>query len=132
MKQVQPYVAYIDFDEESLQKKDELFNKLKTQYKFYQIEIDKIIQNAKIRKLINENAELTLDEKINLIRPLLFGEECNRIILNSFPSSLEESNAFENKLCSITKYIIITSQKNLISFNIIKVSSFIGELFFNE
>ena len=116
MKQVQPYVAYIDFDEESIQKKDELFNKLKTQYKFYQIEIDKIIQNAKIRKLINENAELTLDEKINLIRPLLFGEECNRIILNNFPSNLEECQAFENKLCSITKYIIITSQKNLVSF----------------
>ena len=116
MKQIQPYIAYIDFDEESIQKKDELFNKLKSQYNFFQVELDKIIQNAKIRKIINENAELTLDEKINLIRPLLFREECNRIILNNFPSSLEESNAFENKLCSITKYIIITSQKNLVSF----------------
>ena len=31
MKQIQPYIAYIDFDEESIQKKDELFNKLKSQ-----------------------------------------------------------------------------------------------------
>ena len=46
------------------------------------MEIDKIIENAKIRKLINENAELTLDEKINLIRPIIFREECDKILNN--------------------------------------------------
>ena len=116
MKQLQPYIAYIDFDEESIQKKEELFEKLKTNYNFYFVDMDKIIQNTKIRKIIDENAEITLEEKINLIRPILFREECNRIILNTFPSSLEESQAFENRLCSITKYIVITSQKNLVSF----------------
>ena len=116
MKQVQPYIAYIDFDEESINKKEELFDKLKSKYNFCLVDIDKIIANAKIRKLIDANAELTLEEKINLIRPIIFREECSRIILNTFPSCLNESEAFENKLCCITKYIIITSQKNLISF----------------
>ena len=116
MKQIQPYIAFIDFDEENLPKKDELFQKLISQYKFYLLDIDKIIQNAKIRKLINENAELTLDEKINLIRPIIFREECDKIILNNFPNDLNESQAFENKLCSINKYIIVTSQKNMLSF----------------
>ena len=116
MKQIQPYLAFIDFDEENLPKKDELFQKLISQYKFYLLDIDKIIQNAKIRKLINENAELTLDEKINLIRPIIFREECDKIILNNFPNDLNESQAFENKLCNINKYIIVTSQKNMLSF----------------
>ena len=116
MKQIQPYLAFIDFDEENLPKKDELFQKLISQYKFYLLDINKIIQNAKIRKLINENAELTLEEKINLIRPIIFREECDKIILNNFPNDLNESQAFENKLCSINKYIIVTSQKNMLSF----------------
>ena len=116
MKQIQPYIAFIDFDEENLPKKDELFQKLISQYKFYLLDIDKIIQNSKIRKLINENAELTLEEKINLIRPIIFREECDKIILNNFPNDLNESQAFENKLCNINKYIIVTSQKNMLSF----------------
>ena len=116
MKQIQPYIAFIDFDEENLPKKDELFQKLISQYKFYLLDIDKIIQNAKIRKLINENEELPLEEKINLIRPIIFREECDKIILNNFPNDLNESQAFENKLCNINKYIIVTSQKNMLSF----------------
>ena len=91
MKQIQPYIAYIDFDEENLAKKDELFQKLISQYKFHLVEIDKIIENAKIRKLINENAELTLEEKINLIRPIIFREECDKIILNTFPTFKPEN-----------------------------------------
>jgi adenylate kinase family enzyme len=116
MKQVQPYIAYIDFDEESNNKKEELFDKLKSKYNFCLVDIDKIIEKAKIRKLIDANKELTLEEKIELVRPIIFREECSRIILNTFPSCLSESIAFENKLCYITKYIIITSKKDLISF----------------
>ena len=116
MKQVQPYIAYIDFDEESNNKKEELFDKLKSKYNFCLVDIDKIIEKAKIRKLIDANKELTLEEKIELVRPIIFREECSRIILNTFPSCLNESIAFENKLCYITKYIIITSKKDLISF----------------
>ena len=116
MKQVQPYIAYIDFDEESNNKKEELFDKLKSKYNFCLVDIDKIIEKAKIRKLIDANKELTLEEKIELVRPITFREECSRIILNTFPSCLNESIAFENKLCYITKYIIITSKKDLISF----------------
>ena len=84
MKQVQPYIAYIDFDEESMSKKEELFDKLKSKYNFCLVDIDKIIANAKIRKLIDANAELSLEEKINLIRPIIFREECSRIILIIF------------------------------------------------
>ena len=117
MKQVQPYVTYIDFDENCINKKEEIFNKLKTNYNFYEIDINKIIENAKIRKLIdNNNNELNLDEKINLIRPILFRDDCNKIILNSFPNDLIESDTFESKLCSINKYIVFSTQKNLLSF----------------
>ena len=116
MKQVQPYIAYIDFDEESNNKKEELFDKLKSKYNFCLVDIDKIIEKAKIRKIIDANKELTLEEKIELVRPIIFREECSRIILNTFPSCLNESIAFENKLCYITKYIIITSKKDLIYF----------------
>ena len=71
MKQVQPYIAYIDFDEESNNKKEELFDKLKSKYNFCLVNIDKIIEKAKIRKLIDANKELTLEEKINLVRPII-------------------------------------------------------------
>ena len=116
MKQIQPYIAYIDFDENSISKKDEIFNKLKTNYNFYEIEIDKIIKNAETRKLIEPNTELNLEQKINLIRPVLFREECDKIILNTFPCDLNESEAFESNLCFINKYIIFSAQKNLLSF----------------
>ena len=90
MRQIQPYCAFIEFNEESTEKKDEIFEKLKNNYKFFEIEINKIIENAKIRKLINDNSELSLEEKIKLIRPLIFREECSKIILNSFPSDMNE------------------------------------------
>ena len=113
MKQIQPYCAYIEFYGESSEKKDEIFEKLKNNYKFFEIEINKIIENAKIRKLIDNNSELSLEEKIKLIRPLIFREECSKIILNSFPSDMNESNEFEIQLCYITKYIVVTTEKYL-------------------
>lgn len=113
MKQIQPYCAYIEIDEDNSEKKNELFEKLKNNYKFYEIEINKIIENAKIRKIIENDTELSLEDKIKLIRPLIFREECNKIILNSFPSDINESNEFESNLCQISKYIVVTDKKYL-------------------
>ena len=113
MKQIQPYCAYIEIDNDNSEIKTELFEKLKNNYKLCEIEINKIIENAKIRKLIDNNAELSLEEKINLIRPLIFREECQKIILNSFPSDINESNDFESHLCQISKYIVVTDKKYL-------------------
>ena len=113
MKQIQPYCAYIEIDEDNSEKKNELFEKLKNNYKFYEIEINKIIENAKIRKIIENDTELSLEDKIKLIRPLIFREECNKIILNSFPSDINESNEFESNVCQISKYIVVTDKKYL-------------------
>ncbi len=113
MKQIQPYCAYIEIDEDNSEKKNELFEKLKNNYKFYEIEINKIIENAKIRKIIENDTELSLEDKIKLIRPLIFREESNKIILNSFPSDINESNEFESNLCQISKYIVVTDKKYL-------------------
>ena len=113
MKQIQPYCAYIDFDEENKEKKNELFEKLKNNYKFFEIDINKIIEDAKTRKIICDDSELSLEDKIKLIRPLIFREECSKIILNSFPSDINENNTFESQLCHISKYIVVTDKKYL-------------------
>ena len=104
LKQIQPYCVYFsnDVDEES---KNELFDKLKNNSKFSEISLQEIIENAVKRNiLINKNGEpidklnLTLEQKIDLIRPLLYREDCKNIILNSFPSNMEELTEFESKL----------------------------------
>ena len=119
LKQIQPYCVYFsnDVDEES---KAELFNKLKTNYKFSEISLPEIISNAIKRKiLVNHNEEspekmnLSLEEKINLIRPLLYREDCKNIILNSFPSNIEELKEFESKLFLINKFVQLTNKKKL-------------------
>ena len=119
LKQIQPNCVYFsnDVDEES---KTELFNKLKNNYKFSEINLKEIISNAIKRKILikkNEenidNINLSLEEKINLIRPLLYREDCKNIILNSFPSNIEELTEFEKKLFSINKFIQLTTKKKL-------------------
>ena len=119
LKKIQPYCVYFEneVDEES---KNELFNKLKTNYKFSEISLKEIITNAIKRKiLVNkenepiENINLTLEQKINLIRPLLYREDCKNIILNSFPSNIEELNEFESKLFSINKFVQLTTKKKI-------------------
>ena len=123
LKKIQPYCVYFEneVDEES---KNELFNKLKTNYKFSEISLKEIITNAIKRKiLVNkenepiENINLTLEQKINLIRPLLYREDCKNIILNSFPSNIEELNEFESKLFSINKFVQLTTKKKLGTIN---------------
>ena len=116
IRQIQPYCVYFsnDVDEES---KTELFNKLKNNYKFSEISLPEIISNAIKRKiLLNNNnniKDLSLEEKINLIRPLLYREDCKNIILNSFPSNIEELTEFENKLFTINKFVQLTQKKKL-------------------
>ena len=119
LKQIQPNCVYFsnDVDEES---KTELFNKLINNYKFSEINLKEIISNAIKRKILikkNEenidNINLSLEEKINLIRPLLYREDCKNIILNSFPSNIEELTEFEKKLFSINKFIQLTTKKKL-------------------
>jgi len=123
LKKIQPYCVYFEneVDEES---KNELFNKLKTNYKFSEISLKEIIKNAIKRKiLVNkenepiENINLTLEQKINLIRPLLYREDCKNIMLNSFPSNIEELNEFESKLFSINKFVQLTTKKKLGTIN---------------
>ena len=118
MRQIQPYCAYLEFDDESAEKKGEIFEKLKNNYKFYEIDINQIIEHAKIRKIIENDTQLSLEEKINLIRPLLFREECSKVILNTFPCNMDECNAFESQLCQISKYIVVTDKKFLNNINI--------------
>ena len=119
LKQIQPYCVYFsnDVDEES---KNELFDKLKNNYKFSEISLNEIISNAIKRNiLINKNEvpieqlNLSLEQKIDLIRPLLYREDCKNIILNSFPSNMEELTEFESKLFSINKFVQLTSKKKL-------------------
>ena len=135
LKQIQPYCVYFqnDVDEES---KNELFNKLKTNYKFSEISLQEIISNAIKRKILEnpkdepiEKLNLTLEQKINLIRPLLFREDCKNIILNSFPSNIEELNEFESKLFSINKFVQLTTKKKL---GIINDVNSMAVYFFNK
>ena len=100
-----------------------LFRK-RSNYKFSEISLKEIITNAIKRKiLVNkenepiENINLTLEQKINLIRPLLYREDCKNIILNSFPSNIEELNEFESKLFSINKFVQLTTKKKLGTIN---------------
>ena len=121
IKKIQPYCVFFsnEIDEES---KNELFNKLKNNYKFSEISLPEIINNAIKRKILSEeNKELSLEQKINLVRPLLYREDCKNIILNSFPSNIEELNEFEKKLFSINKFVELTTKKKL--GNIIDVNS---------
>ena len=114
MKQIQPYCVYVEVDEQNSDQKIELIEKFKKNYNFHEIEIYKIIENAKIRKLIDEKAEITMEEKIQLAKPLIFREGCSNIILNSFPFDIKESEMFESKLCKISKYLLLTEKNILI------------------
>ena len=121
IKQIQPYCVFFqnDLDEES---KNELFNKLKEKYNFCEILLSQVIENAIKRKIIDvpnykegeiDKVELSLEQKINLIRPLLFREDCHHIILNAFPNNIEELTEFQNQICSINKFIQLTDKKKL-------------------
>lgn len=124
MKQIQPYIAYINVENDiSNEHKEELFNKLKEKYKFMEIVITDLIENAKKRNLLPDKPveEITTEEKIKLIRKILFREESNKIILNTFPTNMEELNLFESSLCQISKYIVLT--ENLILSSIQDVNS---------
>ena len=121
IKQIQPYCFFFknDIDEES---KNELFNKLKEKYKFSEILLSQVIENAIKRKIIDapdykegeiDKLDISLAQKIDLIRPLLFREDCNHIILNTFPNDVVELTHFENELCYINKYIQLTDKKKL-------------------
>ena len=124
MKKIQPYITYIQVENDiSNESKEELFNKLKEKYHFWEIVISEIIENAKKRNIIPDKKpeEITIEEKINLIRKFLFREDCNKIILNTFPLTIEELNVFESSLCQITKYIVLT--ENLILSSIQDVNS---------
>ena len=121
IKEIQPYCVFFhnDLDEES---KNELFNKLKEKYNFSEILLSEVIEKAIKRKMIEiqnykegeiDKVEISLSQKIDLIRPLLFREDCNHIILNTFPTNIEELTVFEEQICSINKYIRLTDKKRL-------------------
>ena len=118
VKQIQPYCAYIETQPES-NAKEELFNKLSEKYSYKEILLPKIIENAIKRKIIekSQDGEYSLELKIKLIRNLIFSEKNKKLILNSFPTTMEELTAFENGLCYISKYIALTESHNLSNIN---------------
>ena len=115
IKLIQPYICYIQIENDiKKESQEELFDKLKNKYHFYEIMIDDIIDKSIKRKIIPEK-EVTKEEKINLIRKVLFREDYRRILLNTFPQTMEELNMFESSLCEINKYIVLTENKVLSS-----------------
>ena len=118
MKKIQPYIAYIQV-ENDIKKEDQeqLFNKLKEKYNFWEIVISEVIENAKKRNMLPDKPieQISTEEKIDLIRKILFREECRKIILNTFPLTKEELNIFESSLCQISKYIVLTENQILSS-----------------
>ena len=118
MKKIQPYIAYIQVENDiSQENKDKLFNELKDKYGFSEIIITDLINNAKKRNIISDKSEeeITTEVKINLIRKILFQEKCKKIILNTFPITCEELSLFESSLCEISKYIVLTENQILSS-----------------
>ena len=118
MKQIQPYIAYIQVENDiSPENKDELFNKLKNKYNFYEIIISDLISDAKKRNMIKDKPieEITSEEKINLIKKILYQENHTKIILNTFPLTCEELSIFESSLCEISRYIVLTENQILSS-----------------
>ena len=118
VKQIQPYCAYIETQQES-NAKEELFNRLSEKYGYKEILLPTIIENAIKRKIIekSENDEYSLELKIKLIRSLIFSEKNKKLILNSFPITMEELTEFENHICYISKYIALTETHNLSNIN---------------
>ena len=118
MKKIQPYIAYIQVENDiSNESKEELFNKLKEKYNFCEIIISDLIENCKKRNMLPDKPieEITTEEKINLIRKILFREESTKVILNTFPLTMDELNLFESSLCQISKYIVLTENQILSS-----------------
>ena len=118
MKKIQPYITYIQVENDiNPENKEELFLKLKEKYNFWEIVISDLIENAKKRNMLPDKPieEITCEEKINLIRKILFREECTKIILNTFPLTIDELNLFESSLCQISKYIVLTENQILSS-----------------
>ena len=118
IKKIQPYCAYIEMAQEG-NAKEELFNKLEEKYGYKEINMQKIIENAIKRNMLikNELGIYTLEEKINLIRNLIFGEKFQKIILSTFPNTIQELTSFENNICYISKYIALTESHNLSYIN---------------
>ena len=117
VKQLQPYCAYIESQQDSA--KEELINKLSDKYGYKEIFLPKIIENAIKRKFIekSEDNDYSLELKIKLIRSLVFSEKNKKLILSSFPTNMQELREFENNLCYISKYIILTENHTLSSIN---------------
>ena len=132
IKEIQPYAAFIKIDAEP-KLKDELFPRLKEKYNCFEINLPNIIENGKKRKILPEDANidsLSIDCKIQLIKPLLFREKCERVILNTFPLTMEELYEFEKNLCKINKFIDVT-ESHLLT-HIIKDQNSMYVYFYNS
>ena len=128
---IQPYTSYVEIDADETVKED-FFKKLKENYQFFEINLPNIIENAIKRKILPEDTDinsLSIDCKIQLIKPLLFREKCERVILNTFPLTMEELCEFEKNLCKINKFIDVT-ESHLLT-NIIKDQNSMYVYFYN-
>lgn len=113
---VQPFCLIINCKEDTVENKNKLVTKLLTNYGFEQLDINIVIENARKRNLIPKEGELTSEKKIELLRPLLYREDCSKFILENFPSTLEDVKLFEEQLCEINRLINIS--KDIVLDNI--------------
>ncbi|MCQ2820711.1 MAG: ATP-binding protein, partial [archaeon] len=110
IEMIQPFCLIVQAKEESVEAKTNLINTICTQYQFQILSAKNIaVEYGLARGIIKESTEdgINSDLAINLLRPFLFNETCNKFILEDFPIKLEDVHSFENNLCYINKYIYI-------------------------
>ena len=122
IKEIQPYAAFIKIDAEP-KLKDELFPRLKENYNCFEINLPNIIENGKKRKILPEDANI---DSLSIV----FREKCERVILNTFPLTMEELCEFEKNLCKINKFIDVT-ESHLLT-HIIKDQNSMYVYFYNS
>ena len=114
MKKIQPYCVIVKVNEALEEAKKNIMEKLTQNYKYEIIDVNQIIENGKNRNIkVAFNENISIEDKIALIRPLLYRENCNKFILENFPSTLEELEQFEKELCKINKLIYVSDDKVL-------------------
>ena len=114
MKQIKPSCVIVKVNESLEEAKKTIMEKLTNNCGYEIIDINQVIENAKNRNIKTALKEtLTNEDKIELIRPLIFKENNNRFILENFPSNIEELNLFENSLCEVQKLIYVSDDKVL-------------------
>ena len=114
VKQIQPHCVIVKVNQSLEEAKKNIIEKLTTNYQYEIIDINEVIEHGKKRNIkIALNDNLSIEDKIELIRPILYRENSTKFILENFPSTVEELEKFENSLCKINKLIYVSDDKVL-------------------